>query len=156
MLTEKEIYDTEKKEIERILILIDDNNFKIRYLRHLNSELTAINDTEIAKLTENISNYEFQMEEIQRKVKEKIETKAGWTHLRMMPIKYIFDALKVIPYLKSKYPQLVERYIKIEESLKKDNLKKDIEIGSITIEEGFTTEIQPSKFEYKITLGGKK
>ena len=155
MLTEKEIYKTEKKEIERLLIAVDETNFKIRYLKHLNSELTAVNDTQIANLLEDLSSYEYQMEEIQRKVKDKIETKAGWTHLRKMGVKFIFDPLKVIPYIKSKYSELKDKYIKVEEKLILDPLKNDIIEGIIIIKEGYTTEVQPSKFEYKITMGGK-
>ncbi len=142
-----------KKEIEKLLIAVDEVNFKIRLLKHQNSELTAVNDKEIEKLTDNLSNYEFQMEEIQRKVGDKIETKAGWTHLRKMGLKHIFDALKVIPFIKSKYPKLIDSYIKVSETLKIDSLKKDIEAGHITIEDGYTTEAQEPKFEYKITLG---
>jgi len=156
MLTEKELYETEKKEIERLLTYADETNFKIRLLNHTNSELTAVNDKEIEKLKGDLTSYEFQMEQIQRKVKDKIETKAGWTHLRIMPIKHIFDALKVIPYIKEKYCKSWNKYIKVEETLKKNDLKKAIEIGIINITQGYTTEVQPSKFEYKITLGGKK
>lgn len=155
MLTEKEVYETEKKEIERLLTYVDETNFKIRLLKHTNNELTAINDLEIGKLAGDLVSYEFQMEQIQRRVKDKIETKVGWTHLRIMPIKHIFDTLKVIPYIKEKYSKSWDRYIKVEETLKKDDLKKAIEIGIVTITEGYTTEIQEPKFEYKITLGGK-
>ena len=84
----------------------------------------------------------------------KIETSAGWCAYRAMPDKWEYDIPKLIMWAKDDNLRY-EKYVRIIEEFRKDQLKKDYTSGLIDdlCDEGLTITPQAPKFNYKLNGG---
>ena len=146
--------DVFKKTVEEDLKEIAKAKLDILILQRQNETLCKTNNEEIKKLIEVIGDREFSLEEnLSKSGEKKIETsRGGWAHYKTMPDKWIYGD-NTISEIKTIYPKEANRYIKVEESLIKTNIKKDCELGKIGLP-SVTKELQPDKFEYKLPDNG--
>ena len=134
----------------------------ILMLLEKNDDLCQQNNIEIERLNKVIENRLANAKKTLNQFKKitgerKIETSGGgWVHLRVMPDKWTYIIKEVKRWIAKFNPadkaKFYEAYIKVEESLKKEAIKKDILEGNVI--PGVTHEPQSDKFEYKLPGGG--
>ena len=146
--------DVFKKTVEDDLKEIKKCKIHILMIQEKNNELCEANNKEIERLNNVIENRELSLEEnLSKSGEKKIETsRGGWAHYRAMPDQWIYGD-NTINDIKTIYPKEANRYIKVEESLIKTNIKKDCELGKIGLP-SVTKKPQPDKFEYKLPDNG--
>ena len=146
-MTNGDIY---KDSIAKLLKETDDIVFAIRVLRDKNEKMNMENDKKIIELKGKLTETEATMEKTLIESKEDaIKPKCGWAHFRKMGDKVIFTDATIVE-IETGYPKDKDKYIKISKSLKLNPIKKDLEDGTIKLNE-MTVEKQLPKFEYKFT-----
>lgn len=147
-----------KKATEEDLFEARKCKIKILMLQEKNEEECQERNAEIERLGKVIENKLKHSEELLKQYKKETGEKkidisqGGWTHYRTMPDKWLYGD-NTIDDIKSIYTEDKDRYIKIEESLIKKNIKEDILSGKIGLP-SVTKEPQDPKFEYKLPGGG--
>jgi len=149
--------DIFKKTIEEDLKEISKCKLDILILQRQNETLCKTNNEEIKKITEAIGNRELSLEEnLSKSGEKKIETTAGWCAYRVMPDKWDYDIPKLIMWAKENDLRC-DKYVKVTEEFRKDQLKKDLLNDFLTKEEtcdiGITITPQDPKFNYRLNGG---
>ena len=138
--------------LEENLKLIRDSQTDILILRRQNEKLCQDNNNKIKELQDIIESTEAKLEDDLRESGEKkVECKLGWCAFRVMLDKWEYDEPIIIAYCKDNNLP----YYKTIESVKKAELKKDIQ--SYKYKEsvpGITITPQDPKFNYKLNGGG--
>ena len=138
--------------LEATLKTIKDSKLDIELLRRDNEKKCMENNIKIDELTAVIGTAEVGLEtQLKTSGEKKLECKLGWCSYRVLPDKWVYDD-GAIDEIKSIYPEHFNRYVKVTETLIKDNIKKSILSDKISLS-GVRYFPQEPKFGYKISGG---
>jgi len=143
--------------LEENLKTIRDAQLDIELLRRDNEKKCMENNTKIEGLQDIIKFTEEGLEsELKESGQKKLECKLGWCAYRVMPDKWDYDIPKLIMWAKENDLRC-DKYVKVTEEFRKDQLKKDLLNDFLTKEEtcdiGITITPQDPKFNYRLNGG---
>lgn len=136
-----------KNNVEMNLKMIKDAKLNILFLERDNENICRENNEKIKRIQDSIAVMEQELEQDFRLSKEtKIDTKDGYTSYQKLQDKYIYDEKLTITYCKmNNLP-----FIKVVETLEKQDLKGYMKENGLTEFTGVTIEKQDPKFVYKL------
>jgi len=143
--------------LEETFKAIKDAKLDIELLRRDNEKKCMENNIKIDELEAIIGHAEEGLEvTLKESGEKKLECKLGWCAYRVMPDKWDYDIPKLIMWAKENDLRC-DKYVKVTEEFRKDQLKKDLLNDFLTKEEtcdiGITITPQDPKFNYRLNGG---